>query len=89
MTYDKPLPHVRDLLKLTKLADSFPLTRQQLAETAKKWSLPNEVTDFLQLFPADEVFESRADFATRSEELEMLIYQERESPQEISRSPQG
>jgi hypothetical protein len=46
------------------------------------------MTDFLDLFPADEVFESKVDFMTRCEELEMFINQEREMPKEVLRSPQ-
>lgn len=87
MKYNKQLPPVRNLLTIAKDA-RFPASRQEVEDIARSWGFTRVMTDFLDLFPADEIFESKVDFMTRCEELEMFINQEREMPKEILRSPQ-
>jgi hypothetical protein len=87
MQYSKPLPPVRDLLTLSQRV-YFPIERRQLSAIATNSGIGGPtLTDFLSVFPAGEVFESRVDFMTRAEELEMLINQERTTPAETLRSP--
>ena len=76
------LPPVRYFISLAQ--DShFPADTAQLQEVARQWGFPFEVTEFLGLFPPNEVFSSKTDFTTRCEELEMLIEQEKlRSPQD-------
>jgi hypothetical protein len=49
---------------------------------------PRPVQDFLALFPADETFTSATDLLARTQELEVLLSDERDMPEERLRSPQ-
>lgn len=82
MKYNKQLPPVRNLLTIAKDVH-FPASRQEVEDIARSWGFTSVMTDFLDLFPADEIFISKVDFMTRCEELEMLINQEREMPTEV------
>lgn len=88
MKYDEQFPPIRQLLSLAENTQ-FPATRKEIQVSAAIWGFTNAVIDFLSLFPADEVFESKVDFVTRSELLEMFINQEHEMPKEFLRSSQG
>lgn len=87
MKYNKKLPPVRQLFSLATDAH-FPATRKEIEDNAVSRGFTNTMTDFLDLFPADEVFENKVDFVTRCEVVEMLINEEREMPKEALRSPQ-
>ena len=87
MTYEKQLPPIRQLLSLAQQT-LFPATRAEIERLAKSVGSPETVIDLLKLFSADETFNSRTDFMTRCEELELFIGQERAMPKEILRSPQ-
>lgn len=87
MTYNKPLPAVRNLLSLAK-SIRFPATREQIIGAAGEQGLSVTMHSFLNLFPADERFRSRVDFMTRCEALEMFINQERSSPRETAQTNQ-
>ena len=87
MMYTKKLPPVRQLLNLAQHAQ-FPATCAELTRLALRLDAPETTIDFLKLYPADELFKSRATFMTRSEELEMLINQEQNTPPEILRGQQ-
>ncbi len=82
------LPSSKDIIWLSKLATSYPVTRRQIVRVARMWNFKNDLIAFLRLFPPDEMFESRADFVTRCEDLTILIRQEWESPKEVLRSQQ-
>ncbi len=88
MTYAKPLPRIDNVLWLRKLARPFPATAGKILGIAKAWNFSAGTTDFLKLFPEDEVFDSGDDFLTRCDELELLIREERRMPVESLRSPQ-
>lgn len=87
MSYDNKLPAVKHLLALAKEME-FPALRRDVEKMALKRGLSEDVVAFIDLFPADEVFQNRVDFMTRCEEVEILIDQERSSPVEYLRSPQ-
>lgn len=87
MKYDKPLPPPDQLMLLAKSME-FPAGRSAIIQAAASLGLPGDVTDFLGIFPAREIFENRVDFMTRCEEIVMLMNQEREMPAETLRSPQ-
>jgi hypothetical protein len=55
---------------------------------ARQLGINHNVVDFLHRFHTDEIFQSRADFITRCDELELLIREKRDMPHEILRSPQ-
>lgn len=88
MTYTKPLPRIDNILWLAKLARPFPATARQIKNIAKLWGFSSSTTDFLELFPEDEEFDSRDDFLNRCDDLEVLIHEERQMPEEFLRSPQ-
>ncbi|HET9174548.1 MAG TPA: hypothetical protein VFN56_04710 [Candidatus Saccharimonadales bacterium] len=88
MSYTKPLPRLRRLELLATLAGTYPQTAQQLLLTAKRWRCGPSITDFLQLFPADELFATKDEFMNRARELELLIRESRTQPSERLRSPQ-
>lgn len=88
MVYSKPLPRIDNIMWLAKLASPFPATRRQIWLKAKAWNFSHSTLEFLELFPANERFESRADFLNRCYNLELLIRQVRASSPETLRSPQ-
>jgi hypothetical protein len=82
MKYTKKLPPVRYILSLAQ-DSTFPASGSELLRTAMTWGFPRSVIEFVSLFPKDEIFKSRTEFETRSEELEMLINEERSMPKEL------
>lgn len=88
MTYPKKLPSSDDLLKLNKSVRSFPITTEAIVAIAKEQALNKSTLEFLQLFPPNEVFNTSDDFQKRSELLQILIQEERETPSEPLRNPQ-
>lgn len=87
MKYTKQLPPVRHLQNLANCTQ-FPASRSEIVRAADYLGFSDMVKGFLDLFPANEVFENRQDFTTRCEELEILIAEERTLPEEFLRSPQ-
>ena len=81
------LPTTTQLIRLAKRG-RFPLRRRQLERVARRNGYTSGMIEFLRLFPGDEVFENRAEFLTRCEELELFMDEERDMPKEIARSPQ-
>jgi hypothetical protein len=86
MEHNKDLPAVHDLLNLANSV-RFPASRDDIAESAKRTGLPDAMVEFLDLFDAELIFDSKVDFMTRCEELEMFLEQEAEAPKEITRGP--
>jgi hypothetical protein len=84
--YTKPLPRLSEITQVARQT-AFPATRQEIAEPAGG-DLSMPLKNFLKLFPANETFDSRSDFTTRCQELELLITEERDMPEETLRSPQ-
>ena len=85
MRYNKPLPPVRYFISLAE--DSiFPATCNEIINNATYWGFPKTVIAFLKQFPPEELFESRGDFETRCEELEIFINQEKKMPKEYLKS---
>lgn len=87
MSYNKNLPPIRQLLSLANDVQ-YPSSRKDIDDVAADWGFEDSMIDFLDLFPPDEIFESKVDFMTRCEGLEMLINQAQDMPKEILRSPQ-
>jgi hypothetical protein len=86
MEPDKSLPTIHDLHNIANSA-RFPATPDEIVESARRAGLPHNAIDFLNLFSADLIFDSKVDFLTRCEDLEILIEQEADAPKEISRGP--
>lgn len=89
MTYDKHLPSMRKLKRLADIDGPFPIKNHFIVLAARRFNFDEDVIDFLNLFPRDEIFKSRIDFIERCEELEALISSEQDMPMEILHSPQG
>lgn len=88
MIYTKRLPRADSIARLAKVAGPFPTTAGRILRKARSFGFGKSTLDFLKQFPSDEIFESHADFLTRSEELTILFREERDMPQEALRSPQ-
>lgn len=88
MTYTKQLPSVHDFLQLSHQVDGYPVSRDELIWTAQESSFGSEMVDFLSQFSHDVIFRNPADFVNQSEELAILIYDEREMPPETLHSQQ-
>ena len=88
MTYIKQLPRLDNLRRLAQLAGPFPITARMIIFYAQNHGLDDNLIDLLCLFHPAEVFQSRADFITRCNELELIIKEWREMPKEVLRSPQ-
>ncbi len=87
MKYPKVLPPIRYIIGLAE-DTHFPANCAEIMQTAHEWGFPKTVIDFVNQFPEDEIFRSRAEFETRCEELEMLINEERTMPKELLKSSQ-
>lgn len=86
--YSRPLPRLDNILWLTQLARPFPTTADHIIKAAKKWRFSKSTVDFLGLFPHDTKFEDGEEFFARSQDLQLLIRQERDAPIEHLKSPQ-
>lgn len=84
MKYDKNLPDMNDILRLSTLVRPYPTTRREVVRVARMWSLPEPVVSFLRQFPADEIFDARIDLVNRSYDLAMLIRRQWEVPRQSS-----
>lgn len=78
MIHTRTLPTTDSIMHLAEVAGPFPVTRQKIAMTARHYGFDSETLRFLELFPADEVFDSREDFSVRSQELMFLMREERD-----------
>lgn len=87
--YTKTLPRMDKLVWLARLARPFPTNAGHILKLARGWNFNKSTIDFVKLFPEDEEFKTMRDFVNRSEELELLIREERKMPAEKLRSPQG
>lgn len=86
MTYSKPLPREKSLVRLVSTIE-FPATRDEIITAARRHAFPVTMISFLNLFSIADTFESRLDFLDQALELELLIRQDRESMREFLRSP--
>ncbi len=66
-----------DLHSLIDKVKSYPITAAELIELAKASGAPKEVIRFYKAFPKDQVFGSKEDLITRTENLEIM---HRENP---------
>lgn len=89
MKRDIALPRIANIEWLARLAEPFPASIDKLSDLAKHWKFGRNTMDFLRLFPKNEIFESKIEFLTRCEELEMMIREGRNLPAETLRSPDG
>lgn len=87
MVYDKKLPRSDGILALAKLIDFFPITAHEILDIANVSGANENLQNFIRLYPDNEIFESAEEFIVRSIELEILICEERNADDEISRSP--
>lgn len=77
MNYTQPLPKLENFSWLARMVGPFPMPAGVIRRAAESLKLNKSVSNFLKLFPEDEEFESRADFLTRCEDLELIIREER------------
>lgn len=80
--YTKNLPNNHDILTLGLRIADFPSTRSEIVRIARKWNTPEEVIEFMRLFPSDQLFNSRTDLVARYESLAGVIRQQWETPHE-------
>ncbi len=85
--YTKRIPNQQDIVRLSTLIKSYPITRSDVVKVARMWNFKPEVISFLRQFSPDEEFDTRTDLVTRTDELSLLIRQEWESPREYLLSP--
>lgn len=84
MNYDKRLPDINEILRLSTLVRPYPTTRREVVRVARMWSMPESVISFLRQFPADEVFDARIDLVSRCQDLANLIRHQWEVPKQSS-----
>lgn len=80
------LPHIDNILWLTKVSGPYPASCEDIQLTAEAWNFSNNTIEFLKLFPKNEIFNSREDFLNRYEELENLLRQQQVSAEELVHS---
>lgn len=89
MIYTKKLPLVKQLQQLAGEVKDFPITGLGIAQYAGHLGYDEATIDFLNLFSKKLVFTSRSNFLENCSLLERLLKEERNSPPEHLRSPQG
>lgn len=72
MKKNKTYPKGRDIFKIARNVD-FPASRQEVEYVAKSWGFFGSVIDFLEMFPANQIFQNDIDFIKRSAELMKLL----------------
>lgn len=82
------LPKVQFFLSLAADTD-FLATSQQIYEVARYCKYPKIIIDFLKLLPKNKVFESRFNFVTKCEELELLISKQSRLSKGVIKNTQG
>ena len=87
MTYNKLLSRIDNIHWLIVLARPFPVTAGEISSLAESWKFGSSTINFLNRFPADEIFENEVDFLNRTEELETIISEERKMPIEFLHNP--
>lgn len=80
MAYTNRLPSEKDIIWLSKLVVSYPVTRREILRIARMWNSKPEVVSFLRLFEPDQLFQNRTDFVSQSEQYALRIRQEWELP---------
>lgn len=85
MKYDKPLPSIRKLKKLTEWDGPFPMKSYRVIIGANRYGFDEDTISFLELFPHDAVFKTRNDFIERCEKLEATILAKKAAAIEIER----
>jgi hypothetical protein len=88
MIFNRPIPRINNIRWLSRLAMPFPTTAGEIAVVAADWRFDKSTLEFLTLFPEDVVFESREDFLTRVEDLELLLQEEVTAQPEAALSSQ-
>jgi hypothetical protein len=88
MLYMQGLLNLNHLSDLICQVDLYPVSRDELLRIARENGFPEEVVAFLSLFGKEITFVDPDDFLAQAEELELLVYDEREMPPETVRSPQ-
>lgn len=88
MIYTEPLPRTSEIARLAGSIRSFPTTRQAITTTAASRGFDKDTQNFLELFPPGVRFDSRDDFITRCEELELLLREEAAADEETLLSSQ-
>lgn len=86
--YTQPPPSMEKISRLVRLVGPFPASARRIAHYAKHFGFGRLITEFLHLFHPGEIFESRADFINRCNELALIISEEGKMPKEVLRSLQ-
>jgi len=80
MAYTKRLPETKDIVWLSKLVGSYPANRSEVVRIARKWNFADNIVEFLRQFQTNEIFDNRADFVAKCDDLTTHIRQEWELP---------
>jgi hypothetical protein len=78
--YNKSLPEVSDLIWLSKVLQTYPVTRGEVVRIARRWNVSEDIISLLRQFPIDETFQSRLELVERCEELMNKIRESWEMP---------
>ncbi len=84
MNYDKRLPDMAEILRLSTLVRPYPTTRREVVRVARMWNFPESVVSLVRQFPADEVFDARIDLVNRCNDLASLIRHQWQVPRQSS-----
>lgn len=81
-------PTLNELYGFIEQVRSYPVSTGQLLQLAGDIDAPKPVIDFYKAFRGDQVFADRDDLTGRSEQLDILMQEEDEMPQELERAPE-
>ncbi len=81
--YSKSLPEMADIIRLSKLVHAYPATRSEIVRMGRRWNVSENLIEFVRQFPVTELFETRALFVARCEELALRIRQDWQTPKVI------
>ncbi len=88
MIYTQNLPRIDILGKLVSQLGPFPENAYHIGDMARHLGYDQDIVTFIRLFDPQHIFGSKQEFLTNCEELEMLIGEMRNMPDEGYLSPQ-
>lgn len=82
------LPEIEELYDFIDSVSAYPVSAGDLAQLAVAEGSGRRVIDFYRSFPSDQIFPSKEDLSSRSEQVQIMSAEESEQPWEALRSPQ-
>jgi hypothetical protein len=81
-------PRLNDLQELIDKVPEYPVNNPALVEFAAKIKAPKKVVDFYRSFSDQQVYQTKDELASISEQVDLMRQEEADMPREIERGPE-